>query len=228
MIGSKYTMSLNNICHMLSQNEIIENVDKNGFLTFDENEIIEIARKKLFDFNYDFYPEEEKRKALETGIIKHFYFNEIAQETYSYFKFELQHFMEINMPRYYSLFKTVPFQDQDDPTSNTNFTETYTRKNTGTSKNSGKDKNTSLSSATPQGRIDLESTNYVDNIVQNINEPNSQNETTGTEEYEYHRKGNIGVQTMAEVLEGSRLAIITVENLLYEEMDEYGLFLQIY
>lgn len=224
---SKYTMMLSKVCDALTN---VERLQSNYELTRDE--IIEIARKKIFDFDYEFYSdtdeEEERKKALETGIIHHFFFDEIGQETYEYWHFELRHWMIVNMPRYYSLFKTIPFQDQENPTWNTSYDEEYTRGTTGRSKASGKDKATNLTSATPQGRIDLESTGYVDSIAQSISEPNSQTDSEGTETYKFHRTGNIGVQTLAQVLQGSRDAIITLETSLYYEMMDYGLFYQLF
>lgn len=220
-------MMLSKVCDWLTN---VERLQSNYELTRDE--IIEIARKKIFDFDYEFYSdtdeEEEKKKALETGIIHHFFFDEIGQETYEYWHFELRHWMIVNMPRYYSLFKTIPFQDQENPTWNTYYDEEYTRGTTGRSKASGKDKATNLTSATPQGRIDLESTGYVDSIAQSISEPNSQTDSEGTETYKFHRSGNIGVQTLARVLQGSRDAIITIETSLYYEMMDYGLFYQLF
>ena len=220
-------MMLSKVCDGLTN---VERLQSDYELTRDE--IIEIARKKIFDFDYEFYSdtdeEQEKKKALETGIIHHFFFDEIGQETYEYWHFELRHWMIVNMPRYYSLFKTIPFQDQENPTWNTSYDEEYTRGTTGRSKASGKDKATNLTSATPQGRIDLESTGYVDSIAQSISEPNSQTDSEGTETYKFHRAGNIGVQTLAQVLQGSRDAIITIETSLYYEMMDYGLFYQLF
>lgn len=220
-------MMLSKVCDALTN---VERLQSNYELSRDE--IIEIARKKIFDFDYEFYSdtdeEEEKKKALETGIIHHFFFDEIGQETYEYWHFELRHWMIVNMPRYYSLFKTIPFQDQENPTWNTSYDEEYTRGTTGKSKASGKDKATNLTSTTPQGRIDLESTGYVDSIAQSISEPNSQTDSEGTETYKFHRSGNIGVQTLAQVLQGSRDAIITIETSLYYEMMDYGLFYQLF
>lgn len=224
---SKYTMMLSKVCDGLTN---MERLQSNYELSRDE--IIEIARKKIFDFDYEFFNDtdemEEKKKALETGIIQHFFFDEIGQETYEYWHFELRHWMIINMPRYYSLFKTLPFQDQENPTWNTSYDEEYERHTDGMSKASGKDKATNLTSATPQGRVDLESTGYVDSIAQTISEPNSQTDSVGSESYKFHRAGNIGVQTLAEVLQGSRDAIITLETSLYDEMMNYGLFYQLF
>lgn len=227
MIKSQYTMLLSKVCDGLTN---MERLQSNYTLTVDE--IIEIARKKIFDFDYEFFSdtdeEEEKKKALETGIIQHFFFDEIGQETYAYWHFELRHWMIVNMPRYYSLFKTIPFQDQENPTWNTSYDEEYTRQTDAESSASGKDKATNLASSTPQGRIDLESTNYVDSITQSISEPGSKSNSTGSETYKFHRAGNIGVQTLAQVLQGSRDAIITLETSLYDEMMNYGLFYQLF
>lgn len=220
---AQYTETIQGVCHNLALNELIDSQYK-----LSDMEVLEIARKKIFDFNYTFYDDLEKRKALETGILKHFWFDEIGQETYSYWKFELQHWFEVNMDRYYTLFKTIPFQDQDDPTANTNYTETYTRDSTGKTQASGEDTSIALNSVTPEGRVDIETNDYVNNIAKTISKPNSANDTTGHEEYSFKRKGNIGIQTLAEVLQGSRRAVITLESELYSELQEYGLFFNIF
>lgn len=218
-----YTETICGVCHNLAFGELIDS----GY-TLTDAEVLEIARKKIFDFKYEFYDDEEKRKSLETGILKHFWFDEIGQETFAYWKFELQHWFEVNMDRYYTLFKTIPFQDQDDPTANTNYTETYTRDSRGNTQASGEDTSIALQSVTPEGRIDIETNDYVNNIAKTITKPKSANDTTGHEEYSFKRRGNIGIQTLAEVLQGSRRAVITIENELYAEMQEYGLFFNIF
>lgn len=220
---AQYTETIQGVCHNLALNELIDSQYK-----LNDMEVLEIARKKIFDFNYPFYDDLEKRKALETGILKHFWFDEIGQETYAYWKFELQHWFEVNMDRYYTLFKTIPFQDQNDPTANTNYTETYTRDSTGKTQASGEDTSIALQSVTPEGRIDIETNDYVNNIAKTITKPKNANDTTGHEEYSFTRKGNIGIQTLAEVLQGSRRAVITIESELYSELQEYGLFFNIF
>lgn len=220
---AQYTETIQGVCHNLALNELIDSQYK-----LSDMEVLEIARKKIFDFNYPFYDDIEKRKALETGILKHFWFDEIGEETYAYWKFELQHWFEVNMDRYYTLFKTIPFQDQDDPTANTNYMETYTRDSTGKTQASGEDTSIALQSVTPEGRVDIERNDYVNNIAKTITKPKSANDTTGHEEYSFKRKGNIGIQTLAEVLQGSRRAVITLESELYSELQEYGLFFNIF
>lgn len=220
---AEYTETIYGVCHNLAFEELIDSQYE-----LSDMEVLEIARKKIFDFNYPFYADLEKRKALETGILKHFWFDEIGQETYAYWKFELQHWFEINMDRYFTLFKTIPFQDQEDPTANTNYTESYTRDSTGNTQASGEDTSIALNSVTPEGRIDIETNDYVNNLSKTISKPNSANNSTGHEEYSFKRRGNIGIQTLAEVLQGSRRAIITIESELYAELQEYGLFFNIF
>lgn len=217
------TETICGVCHNLAMWDIM---DKEYEIS--DMEVLEIARKKIFDFDYKFYDDEEKRKSLETGILKHFWFDEIGQETYQYWKFELQHWFEINMDRYYTLFKTIPFQDQEDPTANTHYTETYTRNTSGEVQNKGEDVNIALQSVTPEGRIDIGTNDYVNNIAKTISTPKSGSDSKGKETYDFTRHGNIGIQTLAEVLQGSRLAVITLENQLYDELREYGLFFNIY
>jgi hypothetical protein len=217
------TETICGVCHNLAFKELIA-----AQYELSDMEVLEIARKKIFDFNYKFYDDLEKRKALETGILKHFWFDEIGQETYAYWKFELQHWFEVNMDRYYTLFKTIPFQDQDDPTANTNYTEVYTRDSSGKTQASGEDTSIALNSVTPEGRVDINTNDYVNNIAKTISKPNSANDSTGHEEYSFSRKGNIGIQTLAEVLQGSRRAVITIESELYTELQEYGLFFNIF
>ena len=228
-----YTMQLREVCHTLAYPELI-----NSNYTMTDDEIIEIARKKLFDFDYPFYTKEDEenpdikvvitRAELERRIINHFYMDEIGQETYAYFHHELKNWFQVNMGRYYSLFKTIPFQDQDNPTWNTEVFEEVNTTQNQSSKAEGKDKVIGLSSDTPQGRLDLENTNYVNGINETLTIPGTTNTSEAGGNTSTHRYGNIGVQTMAEVLQGSRDAIITIENQLFSELEDYGLFMLIF
>ena len=68
------TETICGVCHNLAFTELID-----AQYELSDMEVLEIARKKIFDFNYPFYDDLEKRKALETGILKHFWFDEIGQ-----------------------------------------------------------------------------------------------------------------------------------------------------
>ena len=92
---SSYTMQLRTIIEQASQYET----------GLSHNERIEIGRKKLFNFYYPIF-DERYRKQFETNIIKEFYFKEIGFETEGRFLFELEHFLNLNMPYYNQLFES--------------------------------------------------------------------------------------------------------------------------
>ena len=71
---SKYTTQVRFICE--SKAGIVE-----PYTNISYTEIIERARPKIFNFSYPIW-NENKRKELETNILKHFYTNEIGSETF--------------------------------------------------------------------------------------------------------------------------------------------------
>ena len=140
---SSYTMQLRTIIEQASQYE----------MGLTHNDRIEIGRKKLFNFDYPIF-DERYRKQFETNIIKEFYFKEIGFETEGRFIFELEHFLNLNMPYYNQLFEseliefdplesysleTVSNRDIDsDKTENKNNQLASDSETQGTDKNTGK------------------------------------------------------------------------------------------
>lgn len=51
--GAKYTETIQGVCYTLCHKEIIES----GY-TLTDDEILELARPKIFDFDYQFYTED--------------------------------------------------------------------------------------------------------------------------------------------------------------------------
>lgn len=235
---ARYTMELSQIVNSFTYGDWSLNTDKR----------IAKALPFIFDFDYPIF-DENYRLTLETRFIQHFYFREIGQETYARWKFQLQEYMQRRMPYWNKMFKTLPFEDIDNPTWNTDVYEEYTKKteNSATSKANAEatSKSTGVTDGTanhikedtPMGRLSA-SDNYASEIDTDTNKVNttgtgtqtstdsSQADSDGLETYDYHRYGNIGVQTLAEVLQGTRKAYITVEDLMFQEMDE--LFMQLY
>lgn len=87
------------------------------------NERIEEARQYLFDFQYPFFDEAE-RKGFETRFIRHFFKREIGFETEELFKFSLETWLLINMPYFNQLLaserlKIEPFISYDLTTEST-------------------------------------------------------------------------------------------------------------
>lgn len=77
---------------------------------------IELARSKIFNFDYSFY-DETKRKDFETDFIRNFYMREIGFETEELWKFNLENYLRINMGYWNNLFKSELIKF--DPLTNT-------------------------------------------------------------------------------------------------------------
>lgn len=107
---SKYTTELRFICETAAGY-----TESQGFSKVPE--IIEAARRSIFDFSYPIFDDNYK-SVLETKIIKHFYTREIGAETVGLFKHFLDRKMNEIMPYYNQLYKSElldfnPFYDVD-------------------------------------------------------------------------------------------------------------------
>ena len=96
---SKYTTEVRYICE--TEAGLEESVGGNSV-----NEIIALARPKIFNFTYPIY-DESYRNILETKILKHFYTREIGLETVGLWKLKLDTKMNEIMPYYNQLYKSA-------------------------------------------------------------------------------------------------------------------------
>ena len=96
---SKYTTELRFICE--SEAGYLEQQGYNKV-----NEIVQVARSKIFSFDYPIF-DEEYRAGLETKILKHYYTREIAAETYGRWKLFLESRMLEIMPYYNQLYQST-------------------------------------------------------------------------------------------------------------------------
>ena len=97
-----FTTQLRSICEFLAdetESKPLGNV----------NDIIEKARVKIFDFDYDLYDDTYK-PVLERKILRHFYMQEIGLETYGLWKFHLENKLNEILPYYNELYKTLLFE----------------------------------------------------------------------------------------------------------------------
>lgn len=99
---SKYTTEIRFICESLSGLSESEGADK-------VDDIIESARTKIFDFDYDIFDTDYK-PVLESKILSHFYTREIGLETYGLFHLKLQTKMREIMPYYNQLYESELIQ----------------------------------------------------------------------------------------------------------------------
>lgn len=128
---SKYTSELRFICESLS------GLDKSkGF--YDVVTIIKNSQAKIFNFTYPYYSEETKN-LFETNFLRCYYTREICEETFGLWQLRLQNKLNLIMPYYIELYKTLELQYN--PLFDTDVTTTYTKANSGT--NSKTDNTTS-------------------------------------------------------------------------------------
>lgn len=107
---SRYTTELRFICE--ERAGLDESIGLVGL-----REMLEIARPKVFFFQYPIFDETYK-PLLETKILRHYYTREIAFETFSLWVFHLENKMMEIMPYYNQLYKSTllefnPFYDVD-------------------------------------------------------------------------------------------------------------------
>jgi hypothetical protein len=222
-------------------------------LTLELREIIENGID-IFDFDYDGFYEGEAKKAFERKVVEHYYFRQIGSETVGRFKHELRAKMREIMPYYKQLYESVELMaNVGDPFEAYNLTETFTKTTTGKAsgtsedvsessengKQNGKANNKTRFSDTPQGSID-NLDNYLTNatIVNGDSEESSERsangkttntnstDASGTEDYTLTRRGNIGVQPLGQEMEYYRKALINVDMMVINELNE--LFLLVY
>lgn len=165
---SKYTTQVRFICE--SKAGIVEPYTNISYL-----EIIERARPKIFNFSYPIW-NENKRKELETNILKHFYTNEIGSETFGLWQLRLDDWMNSHMPYYNPLFEALDKQyemfltddfsitsdentehhdvNTEDRTKNSKVNIGGTNNSNYTSNSNSNGENTNTHTDTPQGSID--------------------------------------------------------------------------
>lgn len=250
---SKYTIKLQEICEWLIDEKKepftkskVQNAWGGGFETELENpfetaksdksieEIIEKARPLLFDFTYPLFNDdnkgEERKKALETKIIKHYYLYEIGFETYNRFKLALDEAMNRIMPYYNEMYRSI-FLQGDDPLANMDFWETRDTQNKNDTTNKSKDNtngtNRTVFEDTPTQQLGDE--DYATNIttITNTNDSTGENTTNANldEKMQRHVLG-LNQYSKQDMITRFRDNIINVDEMIIEEL--HDLFMLIY
>lgn len=109
---AKYTTQIKSVCESFSGLDFSD-----PLVTHRYDKVIAASRANIFNFNYPIFSE-SYRPVLETKILKHFYFREIAFETFGQFKLYLDDKLNIIMPYYNKLYESEqfdfdPFLDTD-------------------------------------------------------------------------------------------------------------------
>ena len=176
---SKYTTEVRYIC------ETEAGLDESKGYN-DVNEIISLARTKIFNFSYPIY-DESYRSVLETKILKHFYTREIGLETVGLWKLKLDTKMNEIMPYYNQLYKSALLEFNplwtDDYNTQHNKSTDGTQVNVNETDNAtvGQTDNVSRNkyADTPQGSLtDLEDDRYLTNARKTTTEESNINNST--------------------------------------------------
>lgn len=118
---SKYTTELRFICESLS------GLDKSkGFNDIDS--IVKNSQSKIFSFSYPYYSVETKN-LFETNFLKYYYTREICEETFGLWQLRLENKLNMIMPYYIELYKSLDLQYN--PLIDTDITTTYTKDSNG-------------------------------------------------------------------------------------------------
>ena len=193
----------------------------------------------IWDFEYPSFYEGKEKKEFEQKVIDHFYFRQIGQETVGRFLHSFRSRVKEIMPYYIKLYESVKLMDDvDNPFEAYNLTEELTKKGKETTTHdygqtiTHSIDETSKRSDTPQGaitNIDTYLSEATKNDGENVDTFGGEDTVTVDAEgsgYKLERYGNIGVQPLGVEINYYRSALINVDMMIIDELND--LFLKIY
>lgn len=215
-----------------------------GRYTLELRHIVESDNMKLFDFDYNFF-DENLKSDFEKLFIDYFYFREIGQETVGRFKKELQTKLNLLYHYYKEYYRTVKQVEVEEFMITKDSTDTFTRTYIAEGSNEGQaiqegTQNANSNSLdkvfdTPRNRVDI-----MENVLSgaNTNEGETSvnskdNQTTKsisnnkiTEETVLHSKGDLGVTSSGNLIEGWRNVITNIYQMIFDECEDlfFGIF----
>ena len=182
--------------------------------TLELREIVE--NYNIFDFYYPLF-DEEYRLTFERKFIEHFYFREIGSETVARFKFNLRSTLNLIMPYYNKLYISQLSNVLN--LNNYEVTETFEKSSNGTRKGSSDVTNKNMFSDTGRKRVDINDIDYISNISKEENKTSSNVNDTNQEEWVRTMKGNIGVQTQADLIRIHENSLKNVDKMVFDELE---------
>lgn len=182
--------------------------------TLELREIVE--NYNIFDFYYPIF-DEEYRLTFERKFIEHFYFREIGSETVGRFKFNLRSTLNLIMPFYNKLY--ISQLNNVLNLNNYEVTETFEKSSNGTRKGTSDVTNKNMFSDTGRKRVDINDIDYISNISKEENKTSSNVNDTNQEEWVRTMKGNIGVQTQADLIRIHENSLKNVDKMVFDELE---------
>ena len=136
------------------------------YYTLSQKEKIEKGRKVLFDFDYPIF-DEDYRKTFETHFIRNFYMREIGFETDGLFKFQLETWLNINMPYFNKLFESEKLSLEYDTLKNVDESTTRNTKNDKNQRDASNANSTTQSDSNTDTDGNVKDDNFSRNIEAN-------------------------------------------------------------
>ena len=195
---------------------------------------------KLFDFDYEFY-DNSLKPIFERKFFEHYYFDEIGFPTIQKFKHMLKAKLYLIMPYYKQLYNIEMQSINIDFLLQKDLKETFIREIKNSSNMNGNissngnnnSENININSDTPQSKIDdiekYMSNASKDKAINSYNDNNTSSTDTssnGYEKTEFTSKGNIGVTSMATLVEKWREILINIDEMILNDLQD--LFMQVY
>ena len=207
--------------------------DQCAGVTVELRQLVE-AGVKVWDFDYPSFYQGEEKTAFEQKVLDHFWFRQIGQETPGRFLHMFRSKVRDIMPYYIELYKSAKaFSEDPNPLESYNLEETFIQdtqsSGRASSESESNGENTRKFSDTPQGNIsNLEKflTEATQEGSEGSEKSSGSSENTGKVTHTLIRKGNIGVQSLGEEYVKNRKAIINVDLMIIEELND--LFLKVY
>lgn len=208
--------------------------------TLELRTIYEDTNFKLFDFDYEFYDNDLKSN-FESKFFEHYYFDEIGFPTIQKFKHMLKAKLNLIMPYYKQLYNIEVQSINVDFLLQKDLKETFVREIKNSSNMNGNissngnnnSENININSDTPQSKIDdiekYMSNASKDKAINSYNDSNTSSTDTssnGYEKTEFTSKGNIGVTSMATLVEKWREILINIDEMILNDLQD--LFMQVY
>lgn len=203
----------------------------------------------IWAFDYPSYYKDEQKKEFEQKVLDHFWTRQIGQETVGRFLLYFRRTVREIMPYYIQRYESVDLMKDPEIRPLDNYymkeevdeTGSATNETTGSASGSGTEKKTLAESVTPDGELnwalnpanpDTITLDYASNVTQEINhneaseesESSATTETTGKRNVT--RRGNIGVTTYAQLLEGYRQTFLNIDMEIINDLE--SCFLGVY
>lgn len=225
---SKYTTQVRFICE-----ESLNYDESQGYLQVDD--IVTRAAPKIFDFYFPIF-DNAYRLVLERKILKHYYTQEIGEETAGLWKLRLNTRLNEIMPLYNKLYETEllkfnPLYEADYYREGNRKGSQHDQENGSMNRqNAPKDSTWTLYNDTPQGDItNIEQNGYLTSATHVISDgtgstENQQNNRIAdigtTEDYLEHVYGKMAGKSYAQLILEYRETFLNIDMMIIEELKD--------